>query len=109
MCQQEEINLVNRDRALATRRQSHAHWLYGLLLLNISSLGCTLLLFHRLDKAQSLARVCAWSKRIEHEGQWLSFEEYLNRRFSIDTTHTISPSEVDRVMSAMASESARAS
>jgi CHASE3 domain sensor protein len=105
MRKHEEILLVSRDRALAARRQSHAHWLYGLLLLNISSLVCTLFLLHRLDKAQSLARVCAWSKRIEHEGQWLSFEEYLSRRFSIDTTHTISPSEVDRLMTALASES----
>jgi CHASE3 domain sensor protein len=105
MRKHEDILLVRRDRALAARRQSHAHWLYGLLLLNISSLACTLFLLHRLDKAQSLARVCAWSQRIEHEGQWLSFEEYLSRRFSIDTTHTISPSEVDRLMTALASES----
>jgi CHASE3 domain sensor protein len=105
MRKHEELLLVNRDRALAARRQNHAHWLYGLLLLNISSLACTLFLLHRLDKAQSLARVCAWSKRIEHEGQWLSFEEYLSRRFSIETTHTISPSEVDRLMTTIASES----
>jgi CHASE3 domain sensor protein len=105
MRQHEEVQLVSRDRALAARRQGHAHWLYGLLLLNVTSLACTLFLLHRLDKAQSLARVCAWSKRIEHEGQWLSFEEYLSRRFSIDTTHTISPSEVDRLMTALASES----
>jgi CHASE3 domain sensor protein len=102
---QHEANLLDtRDRAVAQRRQGQARWLYGLLFLNLSSLACTLILLHRLGKAQSLARVCAWSKRIEHEGQWLSFEEYLNRRFSIDTTHTISPSEIDRLIPEIAAE-----
>lgn len=94
----EERLLTTRDGTLAERRQSHARWLLGLLALNVSSLVCTLILLQRLDKAQSLARVCAWSKRVEHKGQWLSFEEYLSRRFHIDTTHTISPSEIDRLM-----------
>jgi CHASE3 domain sensor protein len=105
MCTHEANLLVSRDRALAARRQSHARWLYGLLCLNLSSLACTLFLLHRLEKAESLARVCAWSNRIEHDGQWLSLEEYLNRRFSIDTTHTISPAEVDRFMSDLAVQS----
>ena len=98
MREHEEDLLVKRDRNLAEGRARHGRWLLGLLFLNLSSLACTLILLHRLDKAQSLARVCAWSKRVEHKGQWLSFEEYLSRRFHIDTTHTISPSEVDRLM-----------
>jgi CHASE3 domain sensor protein len=105
MRRHEENLLGKRDRDLANWRAGRAHWLYGLLLLNLSSLACTLFLLHRLGKAQSLARVCAWSKRVELEGQWLSFEEYLSRRFQIDTTHTISPSEVDRLLTEIAPES----
>lgn len=104
MRKHEEQLLVRRDRAVAKRRQSYAQWLYGLLVLNVGTLACTLFLLHRLDKAQSLARVCAWSKRIEHEGQWLSFEEYLSRRFRIHSTHTISPAALDRAMMDLASE-----
>jgi len=104
MRRHEANRLTSRDRELTERRQNHARWLYGLLVLNLTSLACTLFLLYRLGKAQSLARVCAWSKRIEHQGQWLSFEEYLNRRFDIDTTHTISPAEVNRLMGELVSE-----
>ncbi len=44
-------------------------------------------------RARALARMCAWSRTVEYEGEWLSFEEYLLRRFDVDTTHGISPSE----------------
>jgi CHASE3 domain sensor protein len=98
MRKHEDNLLGTRDRALMATRRDHARWLYALLALNISSLGSILLLLRRLDKAQSLARVCAWSKRIEHEGQWLSLEDYLSRRFSIRSTHTISPPELNRVI-----------
>lgn len=97
--------LIGNDRALAKRRLGHARWLNGLLVLNIATLACTLFLLRRLDKTESLARICAWSKRIEHEGQWLSFEEYLSRRFSIHSTHTISPAELERATAALPSRS----
>ncbi len=101
MREAEAVSLIGRDRALAERRQGHARWLNGLLVLNIATLVCTLFLLRRLEKAQSLARICAWSKRIEHEGQWLSFEEYLSCRFSIHSTHTISPAELERATAAL--------
>jgi CHASE3 domain sensor protein len=104
MRKHEELLLDGRDSAVAARRRSYAQWLYGLLVLNVGTLACTLFLLHRLDKAQSLARVCAWSKRIEHEGQWISFEEYLSCRFRIHSTHTISPAALDRAMTDLASE-----
>jgi CHASE3 domain sensor protein len=99
MSRHEEALLQGRDGALAGRRRTHARWLYALLALNLASLACTVVLLQRLSNAQSLARVCAWSRRIEHDGQWLSFEDYLRRCFDIRTTHTISPDEVDRLLS----------
>lgn len=51
-----------------------------------------------LEKRYSgLVTVCAWSHTIEYEGQWISFEEYLKRRFNIDTSHGISPAEAQKV------------
>jgi CHASE3 domain sensor protein len=104
MSEHEEMSLRSRDRALNEQMQKRANWLYALLALNLVSLACTVHLLQRLGKAQSLARVCAWSRRVEHEGQWLSFEEYLKRRFNIGTTHTISPDEVDRLVSDLPAE-----
>lgn len=49
------------------------------------------------EKVSGLAKICAWSRTIEHEGEWISFEEYLWRRFRINTTHGISPAEVRKI------------
>lgn len=48
----------------------------------------------RLD---SLVTVCAWSRTVEYEGEWLSFEEYLRRRFKVQVSHGISPEESARL------------
>lgn len=44
-------------------------------------------------RVNTLVTVCAWSRTIEYQGEWISFEEYLQRRFNIDTSHGISPAE----------------
>jgi hypothetical protein len=49
-------------------------------------------------KFSDLVTVCAWSQTIEYEGEWISFEEYLKRRFNIDTSHGISPGEAMKVL-----------
>lgn len=45
------------------------------------------------QKLSGLVTICAWSRTIEYQGEWLSFEEYLKRRFDIDTSHGISPDQ----------------
>ncbi|MBK6656791.1 MAG: hypothetical protein IPG43_00920 [Proteobacteria bacterium] len=52
-------------------------------------------------RVQGLVRMCAWSRTVEFEGQWLTFEEYLKRRFGLDTTHGISPEEEKKVIAAL--------
>lgn len=42
---------------------------------------------HRLER---LVRMCAWTKRLELDGEWLSIEDFLRRRFGLDVTHGIS-------------------
>jgi len=48
-------------------------------------------------KVSGLVKICAWSRTIEYEGEWVSFEEYLKRRFNMDTSHGISPAEAEKV------------
>ncbi len=55
-----------------------------------------LVLFRRLSKVQGLVTVCAWSRTVEYEGEWLSFEQYLRRRSHLDTSHGLSPAEAER-------------
>lgn len=42
-------------------------------------------------RVESLVTICAWSRTVEYQGEWISFEEYLQRRFGVDSTHGISP------------------
>lgn len=44
----------------------------------------------RPDQPDKLVRVCAWTKRLELDGEWLDVETYLQRRFGIQVTHGIS-------------------
>ncbi len=55
--------------------------------------GQTRALEKRVDE---LAKICAWSRTIEYQGQWISFEEYLLRRFNIESTHGMSPAEAQK-------------
>lgn len=47
-------------------------------------------------RVSGLVTICAWSKTVEYEGEWLSFEAYLKRRFDLETSHTISPAEIEK-------------
>lgn len=50
------------------------------------------------QRVEGLVTMCAWSRTIEFEGKWLSFEDYLKRRFGLDTTHGISPEEARKAL-----------
>lgn len=49
-------------------------------------------------RVDTLVTVCAWSKTVEYRGEWLSFDDYLHRRFNIQITHGISPAEAKRLL-----------
>lgn len=42
-------------------------------------------------RLQNLVTMCAWSGKIEIEGEWVRIEEYLRRKFGIQVTHGIAP------------------
>lgn len=35
--------------------------------------------------------LCAWTRTVRYEGEWISVEEYLHRRYGVLTSHGISP------------------
>ena len=47
------------------------------------------------DAAEKLVTLCAWSNLVRHEGQWITFAKYLERRFGMLTTHGISPTAME--------------
>lgn len=50
-------------------------------------------------RVESLVTICAWSRTVKYEGEWISFEQYLLRRFKINTSHGISPDEAKKIFS----------
>ncbi|HXG90510.1 MAG TPA: hypothetical protein VNJ02_19450, partial [Vicinamibacterales bacterium] len=45
----------------------------------------------------NLVTLCAWSNTVRHEGEWMTFERYLERRFGLRTTHGISPKAIEKL------------
>ena len=64
----------------------------------IAGLIVVAILGARLRRVRTLVTVCAWSKTVKYEGEWISYDEYLRRRFKVDITHTISPAEYAKLM-----------
>jgi hypothetical protein len=53
--------------------------------------GLTKRLVARLHHLEGLLRVCAWCRRVGHNGQWLKMEKYFAEGFHIQTTHGMCP------------------
>jgi CHASE3 domain sensor protein len=46
---------------------------------------------------RNLVTLCAWTRSVEFNGEWISFEEYLRRKFNISATHGISPDALSQI------------
>jgi CHASE3 domain sensor protein len=96
---------VDEQRELRTRQASleqalfrRALWSNGMAVLLVALGISALRLRQRLRRLQPLVTVCAWSKTVEDRGEWVSFEEYLHRRFGLRVTHGLSPEQVAKLM-----------
>ena len=56
------------------------------------------------NRVNALVTVCAWSRTVEYEGEWISFEKYLLKRFNVSTSHGISPAEAEKVFGPLGAE-----
>jgi len=45
----------------------------------------------RLRYLEKFTRVCAWCRHVDHKGEWLSLEAFLQQGFDTPTTHGICP------------------
>jgi CHASE3 domain sensor protein len=95
---------INCDRAQAASegvylRQSQANTRLALVLVLANGVFFALaaVLLRRIRKMESLVTICAWSRTIEYQGSWMSFEEYLRARYKLEITHGISPAESERL------------
>lgn len=48
-------------------------------------------LLKRLHHLEEYLRICAWCRKIGHEGEWMTMEEYFGSAFTTKTTHGMCP------------------
>lgn len=100
MADEEQRLLVVRQQRLA----HSSHFATALMFAVVAAIAVfavtIFLLLRRISRLQGLVTVCAWSRTVEYQGEWLSFEEYLLRRFNLNTSHGISPAEAEKTLGA---------
>lgn len=48
-------------------------------------------LLKRLHHLEEFLLVCSWCRKVGHEGEWLTMEEYFGSKFDTPTSHGICP------------------
>ena len=46
-------------------------------------------LLKRLHHLEEFLLICSWCRKVGHEGEWLTMEEYFGSKFSTETSHGI--------------------
>lgn len=98
MWEEEERLLKQRQESLLSRIHLRTWALWGMVAFNAGLIVLSLWLTMRMARLERLVTMCAWTRTIHFNGKWISFEEYLRERFSIRTSHGISPEEADRLI-----------
>ena len=55
-------------------------------------------LLKRLHYLEEFLLVCSWCRKVGHEGEWLTMEEYFGSKFSTETSHGICPECAKKTM-----------
>ncbi len=90
--EQNELAEINARSSLAAQhaRQFQLVSLGLITLAAVLALTVARLLILRVRELEDLITVCAWTNRVKYEGKWVSFEQYLHKRFNLHFTHGIS-------------------
>jgi hypothetical protein len=51
----------------------------------------------RLYYLEGFLRVCAWCKKLGHDGEWIPLEEFFERKFETETSHGICSACMDEM------------
>lgn len=94
----ERQTVAVRQKYFSGRTQAVVGWLSFFVVANVAGVVGLLALVHRMSRMHRFVKVCAWSRSIEFNGEWLTFEQYLAARFDIHASHGISPAEAEKMM-----------
>jgi hypothetical protein len=90
-----------RRQEAAKQARRNTMLLFAVLAASVACAAVVLYLVRRLSQVEPVVNMCAYSRTIEYEGEWISFEQYLERRFKITTSHGMSPAEFERLRAAI--------
>ncbi len=55
-------------------------------------------LLKRLRYLEEFLHVCAWCRKVGHQDQWLTMEEFFGSKFNTETSHGICPTCAEQVL-----------
>jgi hypothetical protein len=53
-------------------------------------------LLQRLHELEGFLVICSWCRRVGHDSEWLSMEQYFGSKFNTETSHGICPECAER-------------
>ncbi|MCR6654252.1 MAG: CHASE3 domain-containing protein [Opitutus sp.] len=94
-----ELDEMSAHSASAVHRSRMFQQLsVGLVALTVLlGIGAAWWLVRRIHELEKLVTVCAWTHRVKWQGRWMSFEEYLDRRFNLHFTHGMSDEAAEKM------------
>jgi len=101
MTSEEATLLRDRQQALVSDLRSGDMVSVGLAGALALMMIALLVIARGAEHYRNLVTLCAWSRSVEYEGEWISFEEYLRRRFDLSATHGISPDALSQIQVAL--------
>lgn len=104
LLQRYELAEIASHTATATQQSRLFQTLNGSLLAIAAVLagGVTYYVIRRLHDLEGLIKICAWTKRVQWKGRWITFEEYLSERFNLNCTHGMSDEAARQVSAELA-------
>ncbi|HXR04505.1 MAG TPA: hypothetical protein VN836_07340 [Verrucomicrobiae bacterium] len=81
--------LIFSDHPFVFRRATLEMLLFFAVWLLVSS--STRRLLKQIRQLEEFMRVCAWCRRIDYKGKWITLETFMEQGFDTPTTHGICP------------------
>lgn len=67
----------------------------------VATIYATWKLLRRLNHLEEFLRVCSWCRKVGHDDEWVSLEEYMQRNLHAKTSHGICPDCHDKMVARM--------
>ncbi|HEY2801067.1 MAG TPA: hypothetical protein VGI85_10750 [Chthoniobacterales bacterium] len=79
--------------ALKTPLRPQEFWFEAIIVLLVATavIAATLWVFRRIRVLENFIQVCAWCRKVDVQGEWVAFEQYLKRKHDVRSSHGICP------------------